>query len=180
MKKLVLIVLLMTMLMGCSGHYLIDNPTEDTIKVYLDGQEYELAGKEYIKVKLEKGIHTVSSEKNGEKILNEEKFEISDEKSGLINPTKSEYIIYNIIYAKNSNIQSKFKGYEVDGREVYSLLGEPELLDSLFIEDRTQGKGNIDKTPPKMMKITGEYSFLMKIFRKDDFFEFYDEQMGGN
>ena len=176
MKKLIIFIFLLTIL-SCEKKYLIDNPADEILKVYIDDKEYELKAKEYIKIDLKKGVHKISAEKSGKKILDNENFEIKDIPAGLINPAKNEYIIYNIIYAKNPDIMNEFQSYEIDGKEVYSLLGEPEITDSLFIEDRTLGKGNIDKKPPKTMKITGKYTFLMKIFRKDDFFQFYNENI---
>ena len=177
MKKTFFLLLLLITLIGCNGHYILDNPTDENIKVYIDSTEYNLKPKEFIKVKLKTGNHTVSAEKNGTKILDNETFKIGDIPAGLINPTKNDYVIYYIIYTKDSNLQNDFKPYEIDGKEIYSLLDSPEVTNGLFIEDRTLGKGNIDKNPPKTMKINGKYSFFMKIFRKDDFFKFYDEHM---
>ncbi|RZK15625.1 MAG: hypothetical protein EOO86_16310 [Pedobacter sp.] len=86
-------------------------------------------------------------------------------------------MIYNIIYTKK-DLSSKFKAYQVEGKEIYSLLGEPEVTTALFIPDRTLGKGNIDDKEPAFEnynRINQDYAFLTKIFRLNDFFEFYDK-----
>lgn len=174
-KRVLLFLLLILFIVSCKDRYLIDNPTNSNIKVYIDNKEYNIGAKKYLRVKLIRGKHRISSEKDGIKILENENFIIPNQteaQDALINPTKSQYIIYPLLYSKDSNIKREFKAYDLEGNEVLSYYGKPVLTDNLFIFDLF-GKGNIDKE-------VKEYSSSViqnKIFRKEDFFEFYNKKL---
>lgn len=159
------------------GTTLIDNPTSEDIDVTVDDKTYTIPTRQYKKIDIkEEGIHYVTCDKYG---LNkaEVSFEKAGTKAGVINPTKSEYIIYYIIFTEK-NLSSKFKPYDVRGHEIYSMFDAPEITTDLFIPDKTMGKGNLDNKIPKSMdynRLNQDYAFLRKIFRLDDFFEFYAE-----
>lgn len=157
-----------------NGATLIDNPTAKAINVKIDGQEYAVPANSYVGVELELGHHKIDCEAYG---LVDQDLHLDPTEYGVINPTKSKYVIYNIIYTKK-DLRDQFKPYQVEGKEVYSLLGEPQVTTDLFIPDRTLGKGNIDTKEPSSEsynKMNQDYAYLMKIFRLKDFFEFYDK-----
>jgi len=157
------------------GATFIDNPTTQNITVQIDNQTYQVPAGQYVKVEVSTGTHTLTCNETG---LSGTELVISPVKQGVINPTKSKYVIYNIIYTEK-DLSSQFKPYNVEGREIYSLLGAPEVTDALFIPDFTMGNGgNIDEKEPSIKsynKFNQDYSFLVKIFRLNDFFEFYDK-----
>ena len=71
---------------------------------------------------------------------------------GIINPTKSKYIRYYFVYARNLD-KNRFVLYKIEDMEVYAIH-EPEILTDLFIEDRTNGNnGNIDKDIPDFKEL---------------------------
>ncbi|WP_316796986.1 hypothetical protein [Pedobacter agri] len=157
-----------------NGATLIDNPTNKVISVSIDGKGYEVPANIYIKVNLEIGTHKIDCKAYD---ISNQDLNLEPTEYGVVNPTKSKYVIYNIIYTKK-DLKREFKPYQVEGREIFSLLGEPVLTTNLFIPDRTFGKGNIDNEEPAFEnynRINQDYSFLSKIFRLNDFFKFYDK-----
>lgn len=159
---------------GIQGSTLIDNPTDQTITVDFDGQAYTIPADSYVKVQTNQWTHTLSSEDLG---LAETEISLEPTQYGVINPTQSQYVTYNMIYTKK-DLSDQFEAYNIDGKEVYSLLWEPELSTAFFIPDRTLGKGNLDDTIPETVKHDRkiqDYAFLAKIFRIEDFFDYYDE-----
>lgn len=157
-----------------NGSTLIDNPTAQEITVIIDDKTYTVPANQYVKAELDLGKHQIACKVCG---LETTEFTVDPVPYGVINPTKSKYVLYNIIYTQK-DLSSQFKPYQLEGKEVYSLLGAPELTTELFIPDRTMGNGNIDDKEPsvqKYNKMNQDYSYLMKIFRIKDFFEFYDK-----
>ncbi|MDB4924543.1 hypothetical protein [Mucilaginibacter sp.] len=191
-KKVIIVVILALVLFGAYGYYdivlkkkingttLIDNPTDGAITVLLDSKKYEVTAHQYVEVKdITLGYHTLSCEQSG---IKNEKFNIDPVAYGVINPTRSKYVIYNMIYTQK-DLSSQFKPYKVEGREIFSLAGAPEVLTDLFIPDRTSGKGNIDDKEPDTQSYNSfnqDYSVLSKIFRLSDFFEYYDKANKGS
>jgi hypothetical protein len=183
LRKTIIIILLMILVIGIwayvelreKGAALIDNPSTQNISVQIDNQTYQVPAGQFVKADVEVGKHRLTCRETG---LENEELTISPCKQGIINPTKSKYVIYCIIYAEK-DISSQFKPYQVEGREIYSLMGAPEVTNALFIPDMTMGNGgNIDiKEPSKKSynKLSLDYAFLVKIFRLQDFFEFYDK-----
>ncbi|RYD96990.1 MAG: hypothetical protein EOP54_12180 [Sphingobacteriales bacterium] len=157
------------------GATYIDNPGDQDITVQIDDKTYAVPAGQFVKAEVSLGEHKLSCRETG---IANETFQVDPCKQGVINPTRSKYVIYNIIYTEK-DLRAQFKPYEVDGKEVYSMLGEPELNDALFIPDRTMGNGgNIDVKEPSIKsysRFNQDYSFLTKIFRLKEFFEFYDK-----
>ncbi|WP_113654639.1 hypothetical protein [Pedobacter namyangjuensis] len=157
-----------------NGATLIDNPTAQAISVKIDGKTYEIPANSFVKAELEIGAHKIDCQAFG--IVNQD-LTLEPTEYGVINPTKSKYVTYNIIFTKK-DLRDQFKPYDVEGREIYSLLGAPEVSTALFIPDRTLGKGNIDVKEPSTQtynKMNQDYAYLSKIFRLKEFFEFYDK-----
>lgn len=157
------------------GATYIDNPGKQNITVQIDDKNYQVPAGQFVKAEVALGAHKLSCRETG---IENETFMVDPCRQGVINPTKSKYVIYNIIYSEK-DLRQKFESYEVEGKEVYSLLGAPEVTDALFIPDRTMGNGgNIDVKEPSVKsynRLNQDYSFLSKIFRLKDFFEFYDQ-----
>lgn len=185
-KRALMGVLLVLLLMGCYACYelllvpalrgstLIDNPTAKAITVGIDDKVYNVPARSFEKIRLSEGHHRINCKEHN---ITDQDLDLDPTAFGVINPTQSKYVIYNIIYSEK-NLKSQFKPYMVEGREVYSMLGEPEVTTALFIPDRTLGKGNIDDKAPSVKdynRMNQDYSFLTKIFRLNDFFDFYDK-----
>ncbi len=158
------------------GATYIDNPGKQDITVQIDDKTYQVPAGQFVKAEVSLGEHKLSCPETG---IANETFQVDPCKQGVINPTRSKYVIYNIIYTEK-DLRAQFKPYEVEGKEVYSLLGAPEVTDALFVPDRTMGNGgNIDVKEPSVKsysRLNQDYSFLTKIFRLKEFFAFYDKQ----
>lgn len=157
-----------------NGATLIDNPTVQAISVKIDDKTYDVPANSFVKVELELGVHKIECKAFD---IVDQDLKLEPTEYGVINPTKSKYVTYNIIFTKK-DLSDQFKPYDVEGKEIYSLLGAPEVSTALFIPDRTLGKGNIDVKEPDYQtydKKNHDYSYLTKIFRLKDFFEFYDK-----
>jgi len=96
-----------------NGSTLIDNPTNKALIVTIDNQQYEVPANTFLKVDLEMGHHKIDCKDYN--IAGEDLYLHPTEYS-VINPTKSTYVIYNIIYTKK-DLKSQFKAYAVEGRE---------------------------------------------------------------
>ena len=163
--------------------YIIDNPTDEKIEVYIGNNKYVIKPKKYIIAKLD-GRLVLSTKVNGEFIVEDEPFEITYP-SGMINPTKSEYVVYDIPYESNYKVFNGFSNYEEDLKkpDAEEKMNEgtmprpaPVVTNDIFIEDVTFGLGNVNKKVPKVKKASRlNYSFLRKIFRMEDFLKFADE-----
>lgn len=186
MKKILPVILILLAVAGymyydlvlkqkINGSTLIDNPTAQVLNVSIDGKSYTVPANAFLKIDLPLGQHSLTCTQYG---LKDTKLLLDPVEYGVINPTKSKYVVYNIIYTEK-DLRSQFQAYQVEGREVYSLLGAPEVTDALFVPDRTMGKGNIDDKEPAVesySRMNQDYAYLMKIFRLKDFFDFYDKQ----
>lgn len=157
------------------GATYIDNPSDKSITVLIDDKSYQVPAGQFVKAEVSLGTHKLSCRETG---IANETLTVDPCKQGVINPTKSKYVVYNIIYTEK-DLRAQFKPYEVEGKEVYSLLGAPEVTDALFIADRTMGNGgNIDVKEPSVKsysRLNQDYAFLTKIFRLKEFFEFYNK-----
>lgn len=157
------------------GATFIDNPTSEDITVQIDDKTYQVPAGQFVAAEVSLGTHKLNCRETG---IENVTLMIEPCKQGVINPTRSKYVIYNIIYTEK-DLSAEFKPYQVEGHEIYSLLGEPELTDALFVPDRTMGNGgNIDVKEPSVKsysRLNQDYSFLTKIFRLKEFFAFYDQ-----
>lgn len=182
-KNVVFIILAVLVVLGGWAYFelrekgatYIDNPGNQNLTVQIDDKTYQVPAGKFVAAEVSLGAHKLSCRETG---IENETFMVEPCKQGVINPTKSKYVIYNIIYTEK-DLRAQFKPYEVEGKEVYSLLGAPEVTDALFIPDRTMGNGgNIDVKEPSVKsysRLNQDYSFLTKIFRLKAFFEFYDK-----
>ncbi|QJB41978.1 hypothetical protein HF324_30680 [Chitinophaga oryzae] len=184
--KRIIGLLLVLVLIGCYAGYelllkptlngatLIDNPTGRDITVAIDQEQYVVPARSFLRITLAEGVHNISCEALG---MPPQELHMELTSYGVINPSRSKYVIYNTIYTRK-NLSSRFKPYAVEGREVYSLLGEPEVTNALFIPDRTLGKGNLDVAAPSLksyQQVDQDYAYLTRIFRLGDFFEYCNQ-----
>lgn len=175
--------LLVLVLIGCyagyelllkptlNGSTLVDNPTGKEITVQIDQKNYAVPARSFIKINLSEGVHYISCEALG---LQQQELNLELTAYGVVNPSRSKYVIYNTIHT-NKDLSARYKPYAVEGREVYSLLGEPEVTNALFIPDRTLGRGNLDVQAPSAksyQQVNPDYAYLTRIFRLPDFFEY--------
>ena len=176
MKRIFLFCFLLLTLISCQddylmNQYLLDNSTNTEIEILLDNKKYVLKPLTFKKITLEPGVHNITTIKNKRVIVDNESFEIKDIHSGVINPAKSECVIYEILFTR----------YTLDFLEsaynVKPVSKKPIIATDLFIPDPTLGIGNIHKKVPKKMTIYNNdyYKYHRKIFRKIDFLMYAQE-----
>lgn len=187
MKKLFLLLACAFLLGGCgdddivtSKEFLIDNPTEKSILVLLDGKSHEIESGQGKVITLKAGKHEISYE--GHRVV----FVVKPIKSmdTIINPTFSTYILYHEVYQLvdteddereyDRTMKNYLNTYEIGLNETLELPLKP--VNSLFIEQGDlQWQFGIDKGYPEESSFddTQRYSVLSKLFREEDFFDYY-------
>lgn len=159
------------------GLLLIDNPMSYEINVQIGDQEFKVPAYDYVSIDLDEGKYNLTCKETG--IINQP-FEIKPVKYGVINPTKSKYIIYNIVSTKKE-ARETLKPTNFEGKEIfyYPPLGKPEATTSLFVADLSEGPGNINmkETKPKdFVKFDENHSYVRKIYREKDFNKFWEDK----
>ncbi len=146
--------------------YVIDNPTDESMKIFLDKTEYSLAPNQSVNINMDKGQHTVWKENSSE----HDTFNVKNVR-GTINVTRSVYVIFALPYGSGQNTDSIFRSQKtvIDDKIYY---GKIRLDSSIFIQDYYYGLN--ENFPGITLK--SEYNsgkLRSKIFRKDDFKQFY-------
>ncbi len=146
----------------------LDNPTDQLLEVEINQESYILSPYQTLSISLGKGRHRL---RVLQKDSTYKSYEIlrGDEVRALINPTLSSYVIYKRYYGKAVNRDSLIRSHQ---SRVDSILyfGELYTTDSLYI------KGfylNVDQSYPVITKSMDTISAIPKIFRKDQFKQFY-------
>jgi len=146
----------------------MDNPTNQKITVKIDGsKEYSLNPMELIEVTgLKKGEHTMTV--NGG---SEIKFNL--ENSSMINPTLSLYVIAEQEYGTGFADDSKWVDVVIDGKECW---GPFKVIENApVIETASLNHGVLAPFGEEIETYKSGTVVLTKIFRKDDFLKFYEE-----
>lgn len=183
MKILLFIFTIALLFMGCGEYsrkiyFQLDNPTENVVHVTIDSTAYQLQPDRSERVALTVGMHTIALP-DGQSV----KFNVYDKsKGGIINPTKSTYVLFTQVYATNEKtarhfITQKNKIY-IDG--VY-YEGPLSTITDLFIDKNyvnyTYG---LREALPKRISGSSDRNgdFRSKIFTKKEFITFYEEDAG--
>ena len=175
MKNLGSLLLLATLfLASCSSFFkvdvFIDNPSTSPMSISFDSENFELAGKQYQKLKLVKGEHYIKAEQDGEVIFDGT---ISITQQGVVNLTQNRYVLHRELYLKD---QEKYELYaqedlelqdvEIDDKTYQNVDFKifekeefiPEQWDYSFFEDL-----------PTEIKTTGsDYKIITKLYRQED------------
>ncbi|WP_128330357.1 hypothetical protein [Apibacter sp. HY039] len=150
--------------------FLLDNPTEKSIDVFLNGDKYVLAPGQTLAVAVKDGRNTISSSTDkGSLILKDTFFNVKRTDRGLINPTLSEYYSFRRYYGHIKNIDSLYKIHKtvIDGDE---FVGEIKRYNHLVIENFYY---NVNQNFPKVINKVDSVESRVKLFRKNQFLDFY-------
>lgn len=154
------------------NEYLVDNPTEKTFYFRINGgDEKIISSGQFVKVNLDK------DKKNSIQVFDEQKKLLFDSAfrvnkiRGLINITNSDYYIHRQFYGYVPNKDSLLlaNSFELDGQR---LPGDVMHRRNLFIEDFYY---NVDEDYDPLIKNIDKLESRTKIYRKQDFLEFYKE-----
>lgn len=154
------------------NEYVVDNPTEKTYYFNINnGEEKIVTSGQFVKVELERG------KKNNIKVFDENKKLLFDsvfqvnEYRGLINITNSDYYIHRQFYGYVPNKDSLLlsNSFKIDGK---TYPGHVTHRKKLYIEDFYY---NVDEDYDKLIKNIDKIESRTKIYRKQDFLDFYKE-----
>ncbi|WP_312951785.1 hypothetical protein [Superficieibacter sp.] len=166
----------LTACFGDSKEFIIDNPTAKPLAISIDNEKITIPAQETQNIKLDAGLHTLSLE-NGENI----KFNVFDAwprsgVSGLINPTRTRYIQvvqkYVAAGVQPANENSDVHTIRINGEVVtgpFQDLGSELFIDK-FSYDWELGP---TEALPESMSSTSKDNYKTKLFRVDDFLQYY-------
>lgn len=163
------IVLVYNFVLSKSDGYLIDNPSDQTITLKINENDYTIAPQQFVRIDLEKGKHTIKYDFKGKKVDTVIQIRRS---SGLINPIRQDYYVFTRPYGHRDNVDSIFasRNITIDNKVYLGLITKEE---GLYIEDFYY---NLDQNYPKIfLKSADKNTDLSKIFNKEDFKQFYFE-----
>jgi hypothetical protein len=109
MRPTFLVAIAVSCLTGCNANtseigFSIDNPTEQTLKVTVDGKSYDIPAHGEQKVSLKPGPHTLASTPSGAHRF----IVFSRGRGAVINPTFSTYVIVSVLYATKDRAAEPF------------------------------------------------------------------------
>lgn len=163
------IVLIYNLFLSKKDGYVIDNPSDKILNITIDQQKITVAPQQFVRLDLDRGKRRIQYAFNGKNV--DTIIEIN-RASGLINPTLSDYYIFTRPYGNRPNKDSIFTSHNIaiDNKAYLGLISKKE---NLYIEDFYY---NLDQDYPSLFIKSGDKNTdLSKIFRKEEFKQFYFE-----
>ena len=152
------------------NYYLVDNPTPETYYFKINnGEENILSAGQYLKVNLNLGKNDIQVFDAHKKLLYDSAFTVNKIR-GLINISHKDYYINNQYYGYGINKDSLIaatKGIEIDNKH---YLGDVKKSNQLYTEDFYY---NLDEDYDRIVKNVAKTESRSKIFRKQDFINYY-------
>ena len=177
MKTLYLTPLALALLAGCSATpkaFEIDNPTAAAMAVELDGHVQQIPAHSSLPVSLQPGAHTLRSPALGE--IN---FVVSrSDQGGLINPTRSEYVIARGLDAAHAPALSRFND-QTDAVTVNGTLYQGPYRSSRDLVIARSWRAGVHEAPPVGTSSANPALTDAKIFAATDFESFYRDSVEG-
>jgi hypothetical protein len=178
-KKHLISLAALALIAGCSSSadFSIDNPTDTSLKLQIDGTAYDIPAHQAKDVSLKAGEHSMDAPATG-KI----KFIVyAGRKGGLLNPSLSDYVIVSESYVTDA---SKLKNFAPAGGGPFELDGVKfngpfELANGLFI-DNDWRFGVREPFPDSLQGYDAGNggNIFRKIFTASDFVAYYEQQSG--
>ena len=152
------------------NYYLVDNPTPETYYFKLNnGEEKILSAGQFLKVNLDKGKNSIKVFDQNKRMLYDSAFTVNKVR-GLLNITNKDYYINNQYYGYGLNRDSLMAakpGIEIDKKQ---YLGDVKKSNKLYTEEFYY---NLDEDYDKIVKNVAKVESRTKIFRKQDFINYY-------
>jgi len=155
------------------NEFLLDNPTEKTCKIILNGKEYILAPFQNVKIEKLKKINTLKCFIEDSLVQIDTIFNIESVTKGIINPLKQDYYIYNRYYGFSKNKDSLQRAFLSKKIRIDSVeyMGDIKIKNEILISDFYL---NLNQDFPKLLKKQDSLIPISKVFRKNDFINFYN------
>ena len=154
------------------NYYLVDNPTDDTFYFKINNEvENIIAPGQKLQVDLSKGKNQIKVFDAQKKMLYDSGFVVNKDR-GLLNIAHQDYYINEQFYGYGLNKDSLIavRGATlIDGK---NYLNEPKHFNKLYTDDFYF---NIDEDYDKVVKNVQKIESRTKIFRKQDFLNYYKE-----
>ncbi|KMQ67457.1 hypothetical protein ACM39_13550 [Chryseobacterium sp. FH2] len=154
------------------NYYLVDNPTPNTYYYKINnGSESIIAAGQFVNVDLKKGKNSIKVFDQNKKLLYDSAFEVKKIR-GLINIAHQDYYINDQYYGYNLKKDSLLLALDktmIDGK---AYFGGAQHFNKLYTEDFYY---NIDEDYDKIIKNVQQVEFRSKIFRKQDYLNYYKE-----
>lgn len=154
------------------NEYLVDNPTTKTFYFKINnGDEKIITSGQYVEVDLNRGKqNTIKVFDDKKKLLYDSAFQVTQYR-GLLNITSSDYYIHRQFYGYIPNKDSLLmaSSFEIDGQR---FPGHVIHHKKMYIEDFYY---NLDEDYDKVIKNIDKIESRTKIYRKQDFLDFYKE-----
>lgn len=154
------------------NEFLVDNPTTNTYYFKINnGDEKTITPGQYFSVDLSKGKNTIKVFDDQKKLLYDSAFTVKKVR-GLLNIAHQDYFVHTQYYGyniKKDSLLLTLGNTKIDG-ELY--LGAPQKFNGLYTD---QFYYNIDEKYDPMIKNVQKVESRSKIFRKQDFLNYYKE-----
>lgn len=154
------------------NYFLVDNPTNNTFYFKINnGTEKIIAPGQKLPVELPKGKNQIKVFDGQKKMLYDSGFVVKKNR-GLLNIAHQDYYINEQFYGYGLNKDSLIAARGatiIDGK---NYLNEPKLFNKLYTDDFYF---NIDEDYDKVVKNVQKIESRTKIFRKQDFLNYYKE-----
>ncbi len=153
------------------NEYLVDNPTPDTYYFKINnGEEKIIASGQFVTVDLNKGQNSIKVFDKNKQMLYDSAFTVNKLR-GLLNISHKDYYVNKQYYGYNLNKDSlRAKHHiDVDGE---TLFTDAKKVNKLYTEDFYY---NVNEDYDKVIKNIQKVEFRTKIFRKQDFLNYYKD-----
>lgn len=154
------------------NYYLVDNPTGNIYYFKINGgEERIIPSGQYFQVNLNKGRNSIQVFDSKKNKLYDSGFVVNKNR-GLLNIAHQDYYINEQFYGYGLNKDSLIAARgatEIDGK---NFLNKPVHFNKLYIDDFYY---NIDEKYDQVVKNIQKVESRSKIFRKQDFLNYYKE-----
>lgn len=152
------------------NYYLVDNPSENIyyFKINNTSEKIIPAGQS-VEVEMEKGPNKIAVFDQNKKPIFDSTFQVNKIR-GLVNISHQDYYIYQQYYGYNLNKDSLLKTQKsliIDGKRYF---GGAKLFNKIYTDDFYY---NVDEDFDKIIKNIADVESRTKIFRKQDFINYY-------
>lgn len=160
------------MFLAKKNYFLVDNPTPNTFYFKLNnGDEKIITSGQFVPVELAKGKNKIEVFDGKKNKLYDSAFQVNKIR-GLLNIAHQDYYINDQFYGYNLNKDSLIMALgntKIDGKD---FVGAPKKFNKLYTEDFYY---NVDEEYDKVIKNIQKVESRSKIFRKQDFLNYYKE-----
>ncbi len=154
------------------NYYLVDNPTEKTFYFKINnGDEKTIAAGQNFPIDLAQGKNTVKVFDAERKMLFDSAFVVKKNR-GLLNIANQDYYINEQFYGYGLNKDSLITARRITVIDGKDFVNAPKKMSKLYSDDFYF---NIDEEYNKVIKNIQKVESRSKIFRKNDYLNYYKE-----